>query len=274
MLRIALQVVAAVAVGGLFLGLGALALRQTAPSRLPASPDAEQLEVVLRNLERERQARELLAGEVRELRVRLDLLEVDLAESSGERLPDAAESETGTAEEVSESDSPDTVQPPAFDPARLVETGVDRREAERLRALWSEIELGKLHVIDQAEREGWPRHRRYAELQMLEESVRATLTEESYDRYLYAAGRPNRVVVRDVIDQSSAAAAGVRPGDIVLSYDDSRIFGRAELREATSLGDAGQRVRLEVLRGGRRRTLTVPAGPLGLLLMSQLDEPR
>jgi hypothetical protein len=267
-----LRAVAGVLTVALLLAMGALTLRSSGEAPVPGA-DREELRSVLKNLERERRERELLADEVQDLRVRLDLLEWDLAASGADHLAEAGQRDEGT-EDTPARESLRDAQPPAFDGGRLVRAGTDEREAARLRALWAEIELAKLYVIDRAEREGWSRSRRYEELQALQGSVRASLDDDSYDRYLYAAGTPNRVVVRDVIDQSPADRAGIRPGDTVVSYDGSRVFARAELREATSFGEEGQQVRLEILRNGRSEVVTVPRGPLGLLLMSQLHEPR
>ena len=261
----------------LLVALGVLALRQPAgDTELPAPREQrEDLRAALRDLERERGERERLSQEVRELRARLEILEwAVVAPGTDAQAAHAPPSEAAAAEPAPAPKAPRARAPSGFDRPRLLEAGVDDFEADRLRALWSEVELAKLGVIDQAEREDWPRSRRYEELQVLQESVRDRLDDDSYDRYLYAAGTPNRVVVRDVIDRSPADRAGVLPSDLVMSYDGSRIFGREELQKATSFGDPGESVILEIVRAGQSRLVTVPRGPLGLLLMSQSHEPR
>jgi hypothetical protein len=245
------------------------------PSREDPEPavHGEQLRVALHDLERATRERARLAEDVEALRVRLELLEWGVGASAGETSRKAAPPEAAMANEP-QGERPRGAQRPAFDEERLLEAGIGEREAGRLRALWSDIELAKLRVIDQAEREGWSRRRRYDELQALQESVRSSLDEDSYDQYLYAAGRPNRVVVRDVLDRSPAAMAGLRPGDIVLSYDGSRIFGREELNQAISFREEEEQVQIEVLREGRVQRVSVPGGPIGALMTAQLHEPR
>ena len=75
---------------------------------------------------------------------------------------------------------------------------------------------------------------------------------------LYAREHAGRVVVTGVADGSPAAAAGVAPGDVLLSVGAKPIAGLSGLyREIWSLGDAGVRVPLKVLRGPRTVDLDV-----------------
>ena len=48
--------------------------------------------------------------------------------------------------------------------------------------------------------------------------------DDEYDRMLYASGKQNRVVLSHVLHGSPAQNAGLETGDVVLSYDDVRIF--------------------------------------------------
>ena len=50
-------------------------------------------------------------------------------------------------------------------------------------------------------------------------------------------------------------------GDVIVALDGRRLDGPAELSERVALHDPGDRVRLEVLRGNRRRTVTVTLAP-------------
>ena len=99
------------------------------------------------------------------------------------------------------------------------------------------------------------------------------LDDKTYDQYLYATGRPNRVVVRDVIDHSNASAVGIRPRDVILQYDGRRIFSPENLNEATTLSTLGENVAIEVLRNGKRLRLDVPSGPLGIVQSLQRHPP-
>jgi S1-C subfamily serine protease len=94
-------------------------------------------------------------------------------------------------------------------------------------------------------------------------AFRDELGDETYDRVLYATGRPNRTVVRDVLSQSAGRAAGLEPGDVIWRYDDSLVLLPHELQRATAAGRPGELVPLEVLRDGELERLFVPRGPLG-----------
>ena len=80
--------------------------------------------------------------------------------------------------------------------------------------------------------------------------------------------RDNGVVLSDVLPGSPAARAGVRPGDIVLSLDGKAMDNSRQLQVNLYRHQAGESVRLEVLRDGK--TLAFPIvmvernDPLGL----------
>jgi C-terminal processing protease CtpA/Prc len=138
-------------------------------------------------------------------------------------------------------------------------------------------ELDRLELRDLAIREGWYRSERYRqELRRLRKEapdLRAEVGDEIYDRYLFASGRDNRVHVTSVISDSPADAAGIRPGDIVETYGGERIFNQAELRGATTDGELGELVPLQLRRAnGARVQVWLPRGPLGIRMgLTHLD---
>src|SRR5579864_1449913 len=67
------------------------------------------------------------------------------------------------------------------------------------------------------------------------------------------------VVVVDVQPDGPAAAAGLKIQDIILTADDRRIETLPALTSALYLHRVDQVVKLEILRGGERKTLYVPA---------------
>lgn len=73
--------------------------------------------------------------------------------------------------------------------------------------------------------------------------------------------------VEEVIDNSAAKEAGVRPGDVVVSIDDNLINGAQDLIEAILDKKPGNRVSLKILRNNRMITLQARlkswAGPSG-----------
>jgi membrane-associated protease RseP (regulator of RpoE activity) len=99
----------------------------------------------------------------------------------------------------------------------------------------------------------------------LADGLRNELGDDTYDRYLFASGRPNRVRVRGVMEGSAAEMAGLSGGDIVISYGSKRVFNFDDLRRLSYQGQPGESVVMEV-RGadGSISQLVMPRGPLGL----------
>lgn len=158
----------------------------------------------------------------------------------------------------------------------LVSAGVDRGLADDILGRESRLELDRLNLRDLAVREGWIGSDRYRdELNALageERSVRDEIGDTAWDRYLYDTGADNRVAVSAVIPGSVAEAAGLQPGDLVESYAGERLFGFAELRDATTQGESGELVPIRVKRGGAVVEAWVPRGPLGVRMeMTRAD---
>jgi membrane-associated protease RseP (regulator of RpoE activity) len=116
----------------------------------------------------------------------------------------------------------------------------------------------------------WPdtaRFRReYDELANEEMSLREELGDDDFDRYLFANGRPNRVKAITVMIGSAAEQAGMKDGDFILTYDEARIFEWGELKDATTEGELGEYVTVDIMRDGQLSSLWVPRGPLGVRL--------
>lgn len=159
----------------------------------------------------------------------------------------------------------------------LAAAGVDSATAEGIKRRGDELALDEMYLRDQATREGWLDTPRFAEeLASIEEqrtSVRDEIGDDAYDRYLFALGHPNRVRVQDVMAGSVAEEVGLRAGDMILRYGDTRIFHSDDLVEQTRDGEAGEPVRVQVLRDGERLEIDVPRGPLGLRIGAALNSP-
>lgn len=160
---------------------------------------------------------------------------------------------------------------------RLIQAGFDPGEAALLAQRLDESAIAGLYLRDRAIREGWIDSQRYAdavsELPGSPESIRRDLGEGSYDRYLFAVGRPNRVVVGRIMEGSAAQRAGLQPGDTILRYSGQRLFSMSDVTEATTGGEFGESVSVEVMRDEQIVTVVMSRGPMGVILGSARVDP-
>ena len=116
--------------------------------------------------------------------------------------------------------------------------------------------------------EGWlskPRYRRrIAQLERAYSDLRDEYGDGAYDWILYASGRNNRVAVERILQDSAAELAGLEAGDVLTYYDDETIFTASALRAATTRGEAGDLVAVDVLRDGEALRFYLERGPLGV----------
>ena len=149
--------------------------------------------------------------------------------------------------------------------------------ADAIRDLIAQNRLALLQLRDQAEREGWFNTTRYAQAlrKLLDPThgIRAQFGDDIYDRYLYASGRANRVVASAVYPNSTASAAGIQPGDTILSYASKNIYSMKDLQQATVKGQAGESVLVVLERNGSSFSITLPRGPLGIELKMKSEKP-
>jgi serine protease Do len=96
-------------------------------------------------------------------------------------------------------------------------------------------------------------HVHRTELQVSAQEITPTLSEG------LALSQDWGVVISDVGETGPADAAGVKIGDIVLSVDGRVITGLPDFSTALYLHSPRQPVRLDVLRGKQKMSLTVPA---------------
>jgi membrane-associated protease RseP (regulator of RpoE activity) len=159
----------------------------------------------------------------------------------------------------------------------LVAAGIDPTTATEIRRRRDGLSLSEIYLRDQATREGWLETpdfaAKMAEIDRQRTSIREEIGDEAYDRYLAALDHPNRVAVNEVMLESPAAAAGIQAGDVVLRYGETRIFTPSELVTATRSGTAGETVRMEIIRQGRRFEIEVPRGPLGVSIAASRGGP-
>jgi C-terminal processing protease CtpA/Prc len=240
------------------------------------SPDAL-LETLRAGLKSEREAREALAREVAELRARSESSTVVAPARTGVGSPPTletlaskpkaanAQSEVRPVTRAAESEA-GSERRPAFDEDALVNAGINRIDATRLRERWEKLMLEKLELHDRAMRESYfmtPQHG--AESTALDLAFRSEVGEADYNAYLYATSQDNAVVVRDVLSNATARATGLEIGDQIVRYGGSTILTISELQIQTMSGVRGESVEVDALRDGRMISLRAPRGPLGVV---------
>ena len=175
-------------------------------------------------------------------------------------------------------DTPVSSLNPAMTTDNLVRAGINEELAADIVRRRNEIDMKILELRDVASREGYLNTGRYTrELNKLREqdiSLRDEIGDEYYDNYLYASGQSNRVKVASVMMGSPAESSGINKGDLILNYDNRRIFNWNELQGATSGGERGEYVNVTVLRNGQQLNLWIPRGPLGIRLGTVRAKPQ
>ena len=78
----------------------------------------------------------------------------------------------------------------------------------------------------------------------------------------FGLDRPAGALVAQVLDDSPAEAAGLKAGDVVLTFNGVDIQTSSQLPHVVGLIPPGTRVRAEIMRDGKRETLRVEVGDL------------
>lgn len=248
-----------------------------AGSNRDGESDTEALTVLRQRLAEESSRREALAERVDALAQALEAIEGRLGRGIGPDIDADALAEAAMEQTIEEMVSGPALSPEERELQRYIDAGFSPVRAEALKARQDDLALQRLFLRDQARREGWmgtPRYREeLGQLNAQVQQLRTELGDEDYDRFLYATGRPNRVVVRTTLTGGPAAEAGLRPGDAILSYDGARVFDTRTLMQRTQEGDFGAPTPVEVERDGQRLLLYVPRGPLGVNMRSSMRNP-
>ncbi len=152
----------------------------------------------------------------------------------------------------------------------LRQAGVSQERMEAIQRQQDQRSLARLELFDRAEREGWSNTERLGEeLETLDEtstSLREELGDAAYDQYLFNLGQANRILVESVIAGSTADLAGMRAGDMIISYAARRVFSLRELRAATREGVRNEPIVMEIVRDQQPMTMDVVRGPLGITM--------
>ncbi len=253
----------------------AVVLSGSPPAAVDVAAPMPRLAELRAQLDEERRAREALAARVRALDARLSALgaEPPTAPSQARRGPDPAPDAVAAEVAAEPEPAPRAGARGTFDAGALRSAGLSAGEVQWLRENWERSQLDTLYLTDQALREGWGMGRlRGARLQQRLE-FQDEIGPAMYDLMLYATGRENRVVVRDVYAGSAAEVSDLRAGDVIIAYAGTPVFGPRDLRLLSSSGEAGLLVTIQVNRGGTLENLQIERGPLGVSTRRERVQP-
>jgi hypothetical protein len=158
---------------------------------------------------------------------------------------------------------------------RLIAAGIDPIDAAEIAAAVDKITLDRLRLRYETARNGDLGSTKYrealAEIPNPREFVQEQYGDDAYDSYLYASGRPNRVIVTDVLQESPAHQIGLQAGDVLISLDDQRIYSSRDIMSIAS-ASAGS-VPLAIRRDGQILQYYVEPGPLGVRSRRGFENP-
>ena len=226
-----------------------------------AGIDPAQISVGIDDLRRELR-QEITAR--RTLQRQLEQLQKQVAELQSE-LPTGGD--IGNETLAGDESNPEPDDQTWFNRQALIDSGMDEVQANELKIFFEQLELDRLYLRDQSSRENWSRQELRDALSAVddrESDLRNSLSESAYDAYLYASGQTNRVTVASVLESAQAGTAGIRSGDHIIRYDNQRIYNWRDLRTATTAGNVGDSVTLEIERDGQRMEYYLARGPLGV----------
>ncbi|MEN8177821.1 MAG: PDZ domain-containing protein [Pseudomonadota bacterium] len=213
-----------------------------------------------------------LENQVIDLESRLSGLE-EAVTTTGQHAVTESENEKAVKGPTEPSQTPSGI----LSVAALVENGLDPQLAAEIVKQKNLSDMQQLELRDQAIRDGTFGKQEYfkalRELNGTVPALRSEIGDDAYDRYLYTLGQSNRVIVTSVIPGSPAEQAGVQGGDLILAYDDKRLFNWSELRSATSEGELGEYISINIQRNSTRISLLMPRGPLGVRMGNKRVNP-
>ena len=231
---------------------------------------------------------------MQQLNQRISLLEQDLSDEVAARLALEArlidvEQTKSLSTLMATIDQPSTKAVEVSDPntqlnqeiatveEKLVAIGMPEDTIQAMKLTVDQNQLEMLQLRDRAIREGWDNSNDYTEemfaLRNPYRGLQEQFGDEAYDQYLYATGTPNRVEVREVYSGSAADNAGIRPGDLLVSYASTPVFSLSGLRQSTLEGTSGETILVELIRDDQGYTTSVPRGPLGIWMSAAVVKP-
>ena len=95
-------------------------------------------------------------------------------------------------------------------------------------------------------------------------------TKESAEAY--GMENTDGALIQEIVPESAAEKAGLEVGDVVIKIDNEKIQGAAELRNSVGMKRSGDKVKLTVLRDGKKRTITATLGSIDTISIANADD--
>ena len=239
------------------------------------TPPADLLEHLAQSGETSPELQMLLQG----LLMRVDSQDMALGELEEEMQRLEREHKTGTAPAIGDeladtaidaSDAGEENAAPTFrgprrggvSQANLVAAGMAPTQAATIVATVDRLTLERLNLRFEALRDGEARSRDFrqamSDLPDIREVIESEYGNDAYDQYLYASGRPNRVVVTDVLQDSPAQRIGLRSGDVLIGMDGQRIYSASDIMSIAADSNSVNDMPVTIHRDGVLLDLYVP----------------
>ncbi len=227
-------------------------------------PVADRIAALERAVSDERLARQLLQEEVFYLTSELERISYEREFGrGGEAGDEGSEDEATSTSRESRRAAYIRRNSPEYLRERLIEAGFLPSQASMIARREAELRMEEIEARFEAERSGdlsayWLN--RYD----MDDTLRAELGDENYERYLSARGQQTSVQVTSVIESSPAQAAGLETGDEIVRYDGERVFSMSDVSRRAAAGQPGENIVVDIVRNGTPMQIVLPRGPLGI----------
>lgn len=95
-------------------------------------------------------------------------------------------------------------------------------------------------------------------------AIAELLSPEQFEQYQTQLGKTTAVKVPSVVPQSQAEREGLKAGDMIIRYNDTRVFSAEGLKFAIKNSPPGEVVEVIFVRDGQQFSAYVSSGPIGI----------